>query len=707
MTGNTRPKYSWPQLNKSWLFFFILFVALTLFAHRYLLHSFPLAYGDLSTFPRDYNQAFNEFFYAWRERGLGLYRSPGYLFQFIQGLFLLIFRVFSEAQLVFILLLHIAGYLSINYSLKKYLNFKGEFLTFIISIFYVYSPIMTGEFIGGTLYTTIFSFLLFPLIYFFTSDFYYKQNLFSGVKLFLTLGFIFAINPHMIVIYSISVLPCILVSLFMSLSNIKRWIPIGGILLFSMLFSPLYFLDTLGFIKTKNVNGVNSNFTNTIDSFLNDVHYTYSKSRFENVIRVGGFINPLGYSDNNRRFIPITLLIITMIIKKITSRKQKNIFIEVSLLSFVFVSGFIALTGYVLTDEIFLKFPVLFMFRNPSKLTMLSTFFLVIFMAEVINKFSFKSQRIRLIRNTFISLILLSYIWPITLGDRGLLSIAKNNYLFDKAVVNAASDLSKARGIETYPRSLWLPSSHEKTSIKLYWIDPYKLESEIGISQFSDTYYEETVAKKLSNKIITGDKLKSELNQDGIKYIVVISDKSDNISTSEVYGATSINSGSSIIIKTLESILLKKIVQTPEYSIYENNGYLPLFTSRFVDSECNFKIDCIDHKYSEVRNVKINSSKYIIHLKAGQSVKLRFNQSYHTEWVLTGSEDKILDEINSSHEKDGDYANSWIIPKSDNDLELILYFQPQTILQLSNLIGITTFITSILLLIKASKNERE
>jgi len=683
---------------------FFLFLGLTIFAHRNLLNKFPLAYGDLSTFPKNSQQAFDVFFFAWKDQGLGLYRSPGYVFPFLQGVFLLIFPNTALAQMAFMGTSLSLGYLIIGHVLRRYLKIGSEFLVFVLSVLYVYSPIMTGEFMGGTFGSTIIAFLIFPLLYLWTIDLIRHPNIANGVKLFLLLGTVLSINQQMIVIYPISLFIPATISVVSDLKILWRWSLLGLIFLSTFLFSAVFFFDSFGFVASKSIDGTTSNFTNSSHKFLSEVHYTYAASNFTNVLRVGGFINPMNYSKNNIYFIPfITLVVFSVIYSVFTFKKNKNPFRVSILPSFIFFSILVALTGYRLTDEIFLNAPVLFLFRNPAKLTALSTFFLVLTIGSLANalldKFN-NSLRVTLLLCILAAISL--YIWPTFIGDRGLVSIAKNdNISIPSRITEASQLLDELRGGSDYPRSIWLPGSHEQTAIKLYWLDPNKLEAETGIAEFSDDYFDGSMAKILAEDIINKNTegFRRHIRDAGIGYLILLNDNTHIATSQSSYGAISITSGSKAIEKIAMEAGFSLLNSSKEFSVFETKDYLPLLTTMSL-GDCFGNSDCRLDK--EIQYFKINSSDYAITLPAGAPKKLIFNQSFHNGWKIRAEDKGVSDQINSSHARNGVFSNQWVLPEFDKPTQLRLYFQPQEYLDLSLLMGASCYIFGSIALIIAS-----
>ncbi len=699
MTGKTQQILFYLHKYKK-LLLALAFLAFTIFAHRNLVANFPLAYGDLAPFPVTSQQAFDEFFYAWKDRGLGLYRAPGYFFNFLQGLFLFAFRSSSLAQLMFLLAVYMLGFVVMGYVFRKYLLLKDEFLIFLLSTMYVYSPIMMGEFMGGTLYTTIFSFMLYPLLYFYTGDLVQKPNIYRFSRLLLCLGFTLSINAHMVVIYPIALIVPFLISVVNNWKMAFNWISVLLVCILSLFFSVNFFSETFGFVsKTDSVGGT-SNFIQTIPKFLSEVKYSYTETSSLNAMRGGGFINPMEYSASKLAYLPFFSLVLFSIAYVLLVKKQNELFLFSVLPNYAFFVLIIALIGLGVMDPIFKSAPFLFMFRNPAKLTASSFFYLTLILAMFLDNIStLQQKRFKKIAYFLVLISVMMYIKPIFTGDRGLTTIASNDNLYIPAIhQEAAKDLNILKGTADYPRSIWLPGSHNTTSIKLYWLDQHKLEAEIGVGEFSNDYYDAIITRSISKSIVESDTsgFKTALDNSGVGYVVILNDNQQNATIDTSYGATNITSGSKQVEKVVSASGLVKLVSKDNYSIYKNLAFQPLFVLNRIEA----------NTFHNVIYQKINSSKYQITVPAGSESILQMHQSFHGGWVIQSSSGELAQKINTTHSKSGVYSNSWRIPQSSVDQSLLVYFQPQNNLNKSNLATLAAYLLCLLAYLLTKSKER-
>ncbi len=699
MTGKIQQTLFYLHKYQIPLFAFV-FLVFTLLAHRDLIASFPLAYGDLSPFPVSYDQAFNEFFYAWKDRGLGLFRAPGYLFNFVQGLFLFAFGSSGLAQLMFLLSVYMVGFLVMSYVLRKYLKIKDEFLIFILATLYVYSPIMMGEFMGGTLYTTIFSFMLYPLLYFYTGDLVQKPNVYRFFRLLLCLGFTLSINAHMVVIYPIALIIPFLVSIIKNWKIVFNWALVLLVCILSFLFSINFFSETFGFISKTDSTGADSNFAQTIPKFLAEVKYSYTETSSVNALRGGGFINPMEYSSSKLAYAPFLSLVLLSVGYLLATKSQNDPFVFSVLPNFSFFVLIISLISLGVMDPIFTSAPFLFMFRNPAKLTASSFFYLTLILAMFLENISaVQNKNLKKLAYIAVLFSVAMYIKPVFTGDRGLKTIASNdNIAIPNIQREAVNDLNTLREGLDYPRSIWLPGSHNTTSIKLFWLDQHKLEAEIGVGEFSDDYYEAIVTRSISKSIIAPDAsgFKTMLDSSGVGFVVILKDNQENATMETHYGATNVSSGSRHIEEISAASGLRQVVNKDAYSIYKNDAHQPFFVLNRVDT----------NTFYGVNYQKINSSKYEISVPAGSESILKMHQSFHPGWVVQSQSDELAQKINITHSKSGIYTNSWRIPQSTEDQKLVVYFLPQNSLNKSNLITGFVYLVCIFACIVTKKKEQ-
>lgn len=679
--------------------FALVFLVFTLLAHRDLIASFPLAYGDLSPFPVSHNQAFNEFFYAWKDRGLGLFRAPGYLFNFVQGLFLFAFGSSGLAQLMFLLSVYMVGFLVMSYVLRKYLKIKDEFLMFILATLYVYSPIMMGEFMGGTLYTTIFSFMLYPLLYFYTGDLVQKPNIYRFFRLLLCLGFTLSINAHMVVIYPIALIIPFLITIIKNWKIVFNWALVLLVCILSFLFSINFFSETFGFISKTDNFGDDSNFTQTIPKFLSEVKYSYTETSALNAMRGGGFMNPMEYSSSKLAYLPFLSLVLLSVGYLLATKSQSDPFVFSVLPNFAFFVLIISLISLGVMDPIFTSAPFLFMFRNPAKLTASSFFYLTLILAMFLQNLSaLQHKNLKKLACIVILVSLAIYIKPVFTGDRGLATIASNDNIDIQSIhQEAVKDLNALRGNSDYPRSIWLPGSHNTTSIKLFWLDQHKLEAEIGVGEFSDDYYDAVVTQSISKSIVDSDVsgFKTVLDNSGVGFVVILEDNQDSATMETNYGATNISSGSRQIEKVVVASGLRQLISKDGYSIYKNDAHQPLFVLNRINT----------NTFHDVNYQKINSSKYEISVPAGSESILKMHQSFHVGWAIQSQSGEKLQEINTTHTKSDIYANTWIIPQSAKDQKIVVYFLPQNNLNISNLVAGFAYLVCIIVCILTKKQE--
>lgn len=558
----------------------LLFIVITLIVHiKLLFFKTQLAYGDLSAFPESFGQAMSDFVFAWKNVSLGIYRQPGHFQTLIQALFLRVFGDPVLSQKIYVLLLPIISFTSFNYFLRKFFSPTKPFAYFIASFFYAYAPVFLQEFVGGTLYSTLLGFALFPLLYFLTYKLIEELTLRNVIILGILLGFILSFYPHMFLIYGLSLLVPFGLDLY--LRGVKRvfaWMVFILVGVVSFLVNPLFLLSNFSIISTQGASGAATNFAKSVNLFITDIRYTYFWSSLPNLLRLGNNKSSFDYTSPNFWVLPFYFLLFTILAyfilnkNKITESLKSTVFGLSFLPNFLFIIAFMYLTYSGSIEFLFRHFPVFFMFRNPAKLTSLATFFFAILLFQAIAFFNdFLTTKFKLIVfNVTVLVVTLMYLWPIFTLDRGL-SISRKMYTIPESYNKVYTTVNDADKSTFEHRNLWLPASHERTSIKLFWLDKNKLESQIGLSQFSDDYYAQNLSNSLNKLILYKDLagIRQLLNIAQIKNIILLKDNKSVLDLYEFYGVNFISGGS---VKLQESFsFLPKVYEDKRYIVYENS----------------------------------------------------------------------------------------------------------------------------------------
>jgi len=166
------------------------------------------------------------------------------------------------------------------------------------------------------------------------------------------------------------------------------------------------------------------------------------------------------------------------------------------------------------------------MFRNPSKLVFLSTFFFSVMFSFSLDLFL--KARIKNIYKKIIILAIItiqvSYTWPAFVGDRGLAHL-REVYSIPPEYHQALDTIKSLRKDPT-DRTTWLPIGHEFVSIKLVWLDSSKLNAQIGLAEFGGAVFEKTILESVYYAIFRGDQnaALNALRIAQVDYLIVFKD---------------------------------------------------------------------------------------------------------------------------------------------------------------------------------------
>lgn len=190
------------------------------------------------------------------------------------------------------------------------------------------------------------------------------------------------------------------------------------------------------------------------------------------------------------------------------------------------------------------------------------------------------------------------------------------------------------------------------------------------------------------------------LQQFNVKYVIVNRDISEDLQESYLYGEKLYNAQGEEFQKML---LGEKIADFGDrYSLYKINDQFKNEKLYLTDDPYNFPED-----FSSVQYTKDASYQYTIQIKRlKEKETLVFLDPYHKLWELYFTKDR-KEFLTGSHDMVFDYANGWEIdpeyikkkfpkdryhenPDGSIDLELTLYFKPQSYFYLGLIISGTT-----------------
>ena len=552
--------------------FLLLFLVFNVIAHwKLLVLDTQLAYGDFFPFPQTAGQSFKNFFYTWYDVGFGLYRQAGNFTYLFLGLFTFILRSPLLAQKVFILLLPLISYLSLENLLKKHVNIRSGLARFIPNIFYAFSPVALGEFTGGSQFSTMLTFSILPAFFSLTLTILKRPSLKLIFLQGLLLGFLFGTNNQTILLYFL----CLLLLFFYDLVHtrfkaLKRWLILSLTGIIAALINPIALLSSFNILYNTTSGGEARSFVDSASQFLMEIHITYADNTLGAISRMGS-VGAFDYKLEHYwsyPFYAVILFVLFTVIRKLVVTKKPERLILVSLLNYLLITFFVFFTVLEWTFPIFRTFPLLFMFRNPSKLIYMSTFFFSVIFAYSLDLLFISKLRLALKYLVVLVILVIQFVytWPIFTFDRGL-AFSRVGYLIPKEYYQAVETLKSLRKVKDN-RSTWLPIAHEYTFIKLLWLDRNKLDAQIGMGEFGGAAFEKNVLESVYYAIFRTDQnaALNTLRIAQVDYLVVFKDN---------YFFEQGNMRPELIEKTFAGV--PKVESTDYYDIYDIGTKFSLF----------------------------------------------------------------------------------------------------------------------------------
>jgi len=592
--------------------FFFIFLFINLVAHwKLLLLNTQLAYGDFSPWPESVKQALYKFMFGWEEVGFGLSRQAGNPLSLLQGLILLVLRSPLLSQKVYIFFLPIVSYLSFDFLLKRYLGIKSGVSRFLASLFYTFSPVALGEFTGGSQFSTILVFSFLPLIYANTLKLLKKPTIRLIFLHGLLLGLFFSIYPHLILIYFLSLLALFICDMINTkFRAFKRWFKLVYTGIIAFFINPIALITSLNILYNTSSREQTRSFVDSTSQFLMEIHITYANILLTTVSRMGS-IGAFDYQFEHFWTIPFYLVVLFVLYQVVSYHLKKrgaDRLITISLLNYILIILFIFFTTLEWTFPIFRAIPVLYMFRNPSKLVYLSTFFFSIMFAFSLERF-LKTKISKFYLVLFIIVVIViqaTYTWPTFVGDRGLAN-QREKYTIPIEQHKVLETVKLLRKNES-DRTAWLPIGHDSTFIKLVWLDRNKLDAQIGIKEFGGAAFEHTVLESVYYAIFRGDQnaALNALSMAQVDYLIVF--KEDFF-----YERGILNHD--IIKSTLKGVPV--IESTNFYDIYEIGTNFPL-----VYAPSNIYSSNVADSYHALSKIKNNDTFAIVPLGTARELKI-------------------------------------------------------------------------------------
>lgn len=591
--------------------FILIISGLFAYAYRGFLGARMLSYGDSSPFPETANQAFSAFTSAWQPLSGGIV-YPWTLITFIEGLTLVFCGGNSVlAQKIFYLAPLPLAFLAMYFFLGKLKLSRSAKV--IASFAYSVNPVNIGNFIGGA-HTGFYALVFAPLVSVVLINISDKKNLLRNT-IFLSLLVALSISSNLMVAVF-----CFFPFAIYAMANplfkkkIKSFVIVLATLSASLIFAFLltfpysffaYFMANQylpGNLPTQEV----------LAGLVGNIRYNYASSSMINIMKFGSTsLSFLGYLDSA----PLALLGLLYPLLAYGSllfrsdKRNSKIKITLALYSFIPITLiWLAYLGPGL--QIYLRFPMLFAFSNPSGLNTVLAFTYAPLIAFTIDKVwvffrrliaQAKSLQQRSIDATgsfhklaFVNALLLfiiitgsfaAYNWPFFTGDMAFSSAGRpiDQSTVPSVIYQAATWLNEHRTSGEDFRTLWVPLDYQ-TQLDIRWLDPGAVTIPLGTSQYvnlSITRYVGFVFYALANSETS--RIGALLAPLNVKYIVVNLNSSQTGSPSATgfleYGEPFLYGSPLGYVRILNSQKdLELVANQTGFLIYENLEYLPSVT---------------------------------------------------------------------------------------------------------------------------------
>lgn len=395
--------------------------------------------------------------------------------------------------------------------------------------------------------------------------------------------------------------------------------------------------------------------------------------------------------------LPIVIVFLLLIMERKENRKTFYFFSIVSILG-IFLTKQSGSPYREVYSFLYDNFPGFSLYREASKFYILTSFgytgILAIGLNTIISiktKFHKSLYYIIILLITSISFLNLK---PLITQDMGTLFISRT---FPKDYL-AINDLIKNDG--TYYRTLWVPTYSR-------WGYYTNLNPKVSAIEGLSIFYKTLDTSDISIYNLNNEMANELLDMSSIKYVIVpIEDKANDDNFFVYYEPRS------FYISQLNKLpFLKKIdIGAEELIIYENSNFRPHIYATDEKETINIESDFeeVDHKF-------INPTEYkIVLTNVIKPFYLNFSENYHPDWririgyfiwvdVLT-TNNYLIDP--SIHTKTDAGLNTFYIDPKEicnqyqcvhntdgtYDINLTLYFKPQSYLYLGGIISITTLI---------------
>lgn len=577
------------------------FLVLVYLIHRRVGNWGMLAYGDATPFPQNYSQAFQFFFSSFdpRSPGINMPQASVILSTLIplEAATAWVFGgSFIWAQRIYHFLPIPLSFVTIYFFVSKFT--KSRLAAFLTAIIYSGNHFMVGEFAGGfegNLYIPA----LLPLLIHLLHQLYLK----SSQKLSLVrdllmysvlLAFSYVLSDHVLILLVPFWLIFTLFPIFSRVEKPLKLVLKNILVLFVSFFVALslsayhaysYFKIAMPFLSRQTIP------SDLIPFFVTNIWDTYWRMTFGNVLRLGGsyFSNFYNGDDTWSRYgfvIPL-LAFGWFFFKENRSGRRLKLGLLFSLLA-ILDAVFIFLTSRGITIPLFTAVPLLFRFRNPSRLSLFLAFLYSPLIAMTLDSYvtrvvNFVRGRKLLLALPFsivfiLGLVALSiYLKGFFSGDFTMSKNRVDNFWIKERYYELSDFISSEHNDRGDFRTAYFPWTHEGAEIKLFWLDPYAFGVPIEYGAYIRNDYLnflKTVYRGVAEENVS--ELGELMAEGGIKYVVVDSKSTDSgraLYRYDYHVPWLLGSFDDIdrIISGHKELRLVKIIEG--FKIYENTHY--------------------------------------------------------------------------------------------------------------------------------------
>lgn len=458
-------------------------------------HGTQYAFGDLPPFPDSFQSAWQRYTDGWTTRQLGM-PLPPITVDLLSGVLTVIF--FNNP--VFAQHFFIAALIPLAL-LSAYLFARdcgiSRFGAVCSAMVFALNPATLGDMIGGTEVSTIFGIALLPLLLWSLLKFLRRPFWRTGLALGLLTGFFLAIYVHGAVLLVI-IAPVVAGAWLTQPGNSKPplrtyVVPALLALLTVVLISmPLISQSSLFIPVQGNQNGAQSVIfsASRVQQFLVEAQYAYSLAPPALAARLAGAGAVLGYSDLTPRTALGYVTVVWFVLAVwFFFRGCRDLSLCIGIVLTLLSVGFILGTHYGLLYWAFVRFPILFVFRNPVQPLMMASLGVALLGGYVVGRLAER-------RNVFVSLAILSfvcyaiYVGPSAFSGDFEISALRKDPIISSDYIAIAKYINEI-GPQRYYRVLWLPADYEEVQIKTKFLPVNLLEVQYGAAQF---YYTPSAA---------------------------------------------------------------------------------------------------------------------------------------------------------------------------------------------------------------------